>query len=165
VVEPVVTVVGVGAVAFPGPPVIVVYHNNVLPGFAIAVKGFATAPWQSCSGEVMPGIGGLGFIVTFIVAGIEEHPLTDIVRLYVPLMAIVVFARVGFCNVLVNPTGPDHAYVAPAGPPVEVRVNVAAEQTGLLVPSVGVAGGVGSVIVKGPIIFETQPAIETEIFV
>jgi hypothetical protein len=34
------------------------------------------------------------------------HPLTVTVTLYVPLMAIVAFAIVGFCKVELNPFGP-----------------------------------------------------------
>ena len=49
-----------------------------------------------------------GFTTTFVVPAALVHPLTVTVTEYVPAVAAVTLARLGFCNDDVN-EGPDHA--------------------------------------------------------
>jgi hypothetical protein len=55
-------------------------------------------------------------------------------------MAIVELVLTGFCRLLEYPPGPVHAYVAPAGPAVDVRFNEAPVHKGLLLVIVGAEG-------------------------
>lgn len=59
---------------------------------------------------------------------------------------------------LLKPFGPLHVYVALPGDVVDaVRFKESPLHTGVLLAATGVAGGVGSVKVKGPAIFELHP--------
>jgi hypothetical protein len=65
---------------------------------------------------------------------------------------------------LVNPLGPVQLHVATPGVDVDAdNCNVEPLQMGDMLAMVGVAGGVGSTIVKGPTVLELQPFKETEI--
>ena len=60
------------------------------------------------------GVDGNALTTTVVVPRPEVQPLTVMESEYVPLKAVVAFARVGFCSEEVKPPGPLHAYVAPA---------------------------------------------------
>lgn len=70
---PDIVVDGVGAVAFPVPPVEVVYHNNPLP---VAVSGLAIASWQYTTGDDTTGVAVAATIVTTMDARGPSHPFT-----------------------------------------------------------------------------------------
>lgn len=55
-----------------------------------------------------PAVGaiGVGLTTTATVPAAPGHPATVTETEYVPPAAVVAFARVGFCNVDVNPFGP-----------------------------------------------------------
>ena len=61
-VEPVAVVNGIGAVADPIPPVVVLYQSKLVP---VAVKAVAVAFWQYVTGVVTVG-AGVEFMVTVI---------------------------------------------------------------------------------------------------
>ena len=65
---------------------------------------------------------------------VQLVPVTEIVKLYVPVMPVVALVNVGFARVEVKPEGPFHKYVAGvAGPEIfERRFNVLPAQTGPL---------------------------------
>ena len=51
---------------------------------------------------------------TTVVVAVAEHPLASVtVTVYVPVIAIVAFALVGFCEALTNALGPLHEYKVP----------------------------------------------------
>lgn len=78
-----------------------------------------------------------------------------------PEAAVMVFNMLGFCCALVKPFGPVHDQVAvPLEVVLAVRFNVFVLQSGPLLETVGVEGGVGSVNVTGPTVLEIQPATE-----
>ena len=60
------------------------------------------------------GVAGLAFTVTLVVPAVDVQLFTVAVTEYVPDIAVVALAMVGFCRLEVNPFGPDHEYVAPA---------------------------------------------------
>ena len=60
------------------------------------------------------GVEGLALTVTLVVPAEELQLLIMAVTEYVPDIAAVELAMVGFCEVEVNPFGPVHEYVAPA---------------------------------------------------
>lgn len=76
---------------------------------------------------------------TFVVPAADLQPLTVTVTEYVPAMATVAVAIVGFCKVDVNVFGPVHAYVAPTTAGVLSAI-VAPSQYGPPFEAVGVAG-------------------------
>jgi hypothetical protein len=55
------------------------------------------------------GVAGTAFTTTEVVPAVLAHPPTVTVALYVPDIAVVELAIVGFCNVEVYPAGPLHA--------------------------------------------------------
>ena len=55
------------------------------------------------------GVAGNGLTTTVVVPAALVHPLTVTVTLYVPAIATVAAAMVGFCTALVYPPGPVHA--------------------------------------------------------
>ena len=61
-VEPVAVVNGIGAVADPMPPVVVLYQSKLVP---VAVKAVAVAFWQYVTGVVTVG-ASVEFMVTVI---------------------------------------------------------------------------------------------------
>jgi hypothetical protein len=81
----------------------------------------------------------LVFTATTVVPAALVHPLTVTVKLYVPAMAVVADDLTGFCNVDVNPPGPDQLYIAPATAEV-VRLMLFPVHTGLLLVVEGVEG-------------------------
>ena len=60
------------------------------------------------------GVDGLALTVTLVVPADEVQLFAVAVTEYVPDIAAVELAMVGFCSVEVNPFGPVHEYVAPA---------------------------------------------------
>jgi hypothetical protein len=82
---------------------------------------------------------GRGFTVTVVVPAAEVQLLAMTVTLYVPPIATVALAIVGFCCVEVKPTGPVQAYVAPAAAGVD-KLIVEPAQYGPVFEAVGVAG-------------------------
>jgi hypothetical protein len=58
----------------------------------------------------------------------------------VPEAKVVTLPTIGFCNGEENPFGPLHEYVAPIKV-VEVKLKDVPEQTGELLPIIGVVGG------------------------
>jgi hypothetical protein len=97
---------------------------------------------------LLPAVGVVGavFTTTLAVPAALVQPPDVTVTLYVPDIAVVAPARVGFCNVLVNVAGPVHEYVAPATVGVD-KVIVAPAHTGDDAVTVGVAGTGFTVIV------------------
>jgi len=85
------------------------------------------------------GVAGVGLTTTVTVPAALVQPLTVTVTEYVPASAAIMFALVGFCSADTKAFGPVQLYVAPATVGV-VRVKVVPEQTGLLLPAVGVEG-------------------------
>ena len=84
---------------------------------------------------------GVGLIVTLAVPAAEVQLPSVAVTVYEPVAATVTLEIEGFCWVLVNALGPFHAQVITPGVVVEaVRFKVLLEQTGLLLPAVGVTG-------------------------
>ena len=65
------------------------------------------------------GVAGVAFTTTFVVPAADVQPFTVIVTAYVPALAVVMVAMLGFCCADVKPFGPVHAYVAPATVGVE----------------------------------------------
>ena len=63
--EPIVVVLGIGAVELPVPPTAVVYHFRFVP---VAVSATAVAFWQYVTGVETTGEDGIAFIVTTITA-------------------------------------------------------------------------------------------------
>jgi hypothetical protein len=83
-------------------------------------------------------------ITTSTLPAEELHPLAVTITRYVPLPATVTFEMMGFCWVLVNPLGPDQAYVIlPVDVVLAVKFKVLPEHKGLLLEAVGVAGADG----------------------
>ena len=77
------------------------------------------------------------------------HPLTVTVTEYVPALAVVAFARTGFCNEEVKPFGPVQAYAAPVTAGVESEM-VDPSQYVPPLEGVGVAGmGLTVTVVTG----------------
>ena len=70
---PAATVLGVGAVALPTPPVATVYHNRLVP---VAVKAVAVAFWQYAIGVVTVGAPGVAVTFTAMLALGPSHPDT-----------------------------------------------------------------------------------------
>jgi hypothetical protein len=89
----------------------------------------------------LPAVGadGIGLTVTLVLPAALVHPFTVTVTLYVPAIAAVALAMVGFCEVLLKLFGPVHEKVAPATVGVE-RVIVVPAHTGLLLLADGVEG-------------------------
>lgn len=85
------------------------------------------------------GATGAGFMVTTVVLATLLHPLTVIIKEYVPAAAVVALGIVGFCNVDVNPLGPDQLYVA-FDTVLALRLSVLPAQIGLLDDAVAAAG-------------------------
>ena len=85
------------------------------------------------------GVAGVALTTTAVVPTAEVQPFVVTVTLYVPLIAVVALAIVGFCRADVKLFGPVHEYVAPATAAVE-RLIVLPEQTGELLEGAGVAG-------------------------
>lgn len=54
------------------------------------------------------GVAGVVFTTTTVVPTPEVHPFAVTVTLYVPAIAVVAFARVGFCNAEAKEEGPVH---------------------------------------------------------
>jgi hypothetical protein len=57
---------------------------------------------------VAVGVAGFAFTVTVVVPADEVQPLTVAVTEYVPDIAVVAFAIVGFCRLEVKLFGPVH---------------------------------------------------------
>jgi hypothetical protein len=85
------------------------------------------------------GATGAGFMVTTVVLATLLHPLTVIIKEYVPAAAEVALGIVGFCKVDVNPFGPDQLYVA-LDTVLAVRLSVLPAQIGLFDDAVAAAG-------------------------
>jgi hypothetical protein len=104
-------------------------------------------------------------ISTATVAAAEAQPFKFVVNVYVPLIAVVVFGMTGFCKALLNPAGPLHEYVVPAGPAGVERFNVVPVHSGPFAAAVGLEGAAGFISVNGPMMLEAHPMIVTKIFV
>jgi hypothetical protein len=100
---------------------------------------------------------GVGLTITLVVTGEELQLLTVIFTLYVPASDAVAEGTVSVAPVTFEPPGVVHVNVAPVADEAAVILIVLPEQIGeLLLTIVGVRGGVGSVIVKGPTTLEVQ---------
>jgi hypothetical protein len=90
----------------------------------------------------VPLMLAVGLTTTTVVPGAEgQLPTVAVaITLYVPPSAVVALLIVGFWSVLLKPFGPVHAYVTPAEVVLAVRVTIPPEQTGELLPAVGVTG-------------------------
>src|SRR4030095_6206569 len=88
-------------------------HVYVAPA-TVGVDKLIVPPTQYGPVLLAVGVAGNGLTTTVVVPAALVHPLTVIVTLYTPPIAAVADAIVGFCNADVNPSGPVHAYVAPA---------------------------------------------------
>ena len=104
------------------------------------------------------GAVGVAFTITATVPAALVHPATVTVSEYVPAIAAVALARVGFCNDDVNPPGPVQEYVAPATA-VVVRLMVCPVHTGLLLPGAGVEGIGFTVAVTVPAALVQPPTV------
>jgi hypothetical protein len=113
-------------------------HVYVAPTMFDAVR-FNVDPTHNGPLFVAVGAAGVALITTATVPAALVQPFTVTVKLYVPAIASVAFARVGFCADEVYPPGPVHEYVAPATG-VVVNVSVVPVHTGLLLPGAGVPG-------------------------
>lgn len=91
---------------------------------------------------LLPLMFGVGLIMTVVVPGAEGQLPTVVVAIteYTPASASVILLIDGFCVAFENPFGPVHAYVTPGETVFAVKFNVPPEQTGELLPAVGVAG-------------------------
>jgi hypothetical protein len=85
------------------------------------------------------GVTEAPFTTTEVVPAGLVQPLTVSVKLYVPPIAVVALALVGFCELEVNDEGPVHAYVAPVTVGV-VKLIVPPAHIGVLLLAVGAAG-------------------------
>lgn len=75
-VVPTAEVEGVGAVDAPVPPVAAVYHFNVLPGAAVAVKAVAVPSIQYTTFETVGAAGTGDTVAVMAVLGLS-HPPAD----------------------------------------------------------------------------------------
>ena len=89
-------------------PVVLAVHVN--EEFATEEAGMidAVAPEQIASNVVELVTDGIALTVTTTVPAGEVHPATVSVKEYVPDIAVVAFAILGFCKAEVNAGGPDH---------------------------------------------------------
>ena len=76
----------------------------------LIVDAFSWIVVPSQYGPVLEAVGavGIGLTVTVVVPATEVQPLTVAVTEYVPDIAVVALAMVGFCRVEVKPFGPVH---------------------------------------------------------
>jgi hypothetical protein len=95
------------------------------------------------------GVVGVALTVTLVVPAGELQVPTVTMTEYVPLLAVVAFAMVGFCRVEVNAFGPVQAYVAPATVGVLSEM-VPPAQYGPVFEAVGVVGAALTVTLVVP---------------
>jgi len=132
-------------------------HAYVAP-LTVGVERLIVLPVQTGVLLDAVGVAGVVFTTTTVVPTADVHPPAVTVTLYVPAMAVVAEARVGFCTVDVNDDGPVHAYVAPATAAVE-RLRVLPVQTGVLLEGDGVAGVVLTATVVVNVYEQAVPGI------
>ena len=103
------------------------------------VVKFITVPAHT--GVLLPvvGVAGAGFTTTVVVPAALVQPPTVTVTEYVPAIARVEAAVLGFCKVEVNVFGPVQLYVAPATNGV-VKLIAVPTHTGVLLITAGVVG-------------------------
>ena len=101
------------------------------------------------------GALGIGLTVTVVVPAVEVQPLAEAVTEYVPAIAVVALAIVGFCRFEVKPFGPVQEYVAPVTVEALSWI-VAPAQYGPPLLAVGVCGFAFTVTVVVPAV-ELQP--------
>lgn len=140
-------------------------HAYVAPADGVLALKLSVPPVHI--GVLLPAVGatGVGLTVTVTVPAAEVHPLNVAVTLYSPLAATDAFGIVGFCTLLLKPFGPFQVYVTPGVAELAVSTKLFPLHIGLLLPVIGVAGGVGSDKVKGPTTFDGQPFSVTDILV
>src|SRR5213594_2132854 len=123
-------------------------HEYVAP---LIVEALSWIVVPSQYGPVLVAVGalGIGLTVTGVVPAVEVQPLTVAVTEYVPAIAVVEFAIVGFCRLEVKPFGPVHEYVAPLIVDALSWI-VAPAQYGPVLEAVGALGIVLTVTVVVP---------------
>jgi hypothetical protein len=90
---------------------VVIVPLEIVHAYVVAEELLAGLPVELAStelGAVIVGDVGLAFTVTVVVPADEVQPLTVAVTEYVPDIAVVALAIVGFCRLDVKPFGPVH---------------------------------------------------------
>jgi hypothetical protein len=95
-------------------------HVNVTPPVAFKLVG---VPWHIVTSGPASAVGSV-FTVTVVAAVFVQVPF-ETVSVYVPAIAIVaLFETLGFCKVLLKPSGPVQLYeVIPLSPPVRAKAS------------------------------------------
>lgn len=89
----------------------------------------------SHTGVLLPAVAVGNVVTATVVVDVALQVPELTVTVYVPAAAALA-VNDGFCEVLVNPFGPLHEYVAP---PPDVKLILAPSQTGVLLPDVAVS--------------------------
>ena len=105
----------------------------------VTFTGVAVNPAPLHTEDVMAVIAGVGFTVTAIVELALPQPITETKTLYVPAIAGITGANVGFCIDDVKLFGPVQLYVAPETL-ADVKLNVCPIQDGLVAVKLGDPG-------------------------